>query len=93
MGIGEKGEARPLAEWRAAFAAVAEEIAAADDAIREARLRQREIDRELARLEAAAQGQSAAQDGSAHRSRRRRAGPFGVARQLHGARRALGAAL
>ena len=93
MGLGEKGEARPLTEWRAAFAAVAEEIAAADNAMREARLRQREIDRELARLEAAAEGQSAAQDGSARRSRRRRAGPFGAPRQLHGARRALGAAL
>ena len=51
-GLGEKGEARPLAEWRAAFAAIAEEVAAADAAIREAKLRQREIDRELARLEA-----------------------------------------
>jgi uncharacterized protein (TIGR02231 family) len=52
FGLGEKGEARPLAEWRAAFAAVAEETAAADSAIREARLRQRDIDRELARLDA-----------------------------------------
>lgn len=51
-GLGEKGEARPLTEWRAAFAAVAEETAAADNAIREARQRQREIDRELARLDA-----------------------------------------
>ncbi len=50
--MGEKGEARPLAEWRAAFAAVAEEIAQADGVIREARLAQREIDRTLARLEA-----------------------------------------
>jgi uncharacterized protein (TIGR02231 family) len=50
-GLGEKGEARPLAEWRAAFSAVAEEVAAADDAIRAAKLRQREIDRELARLD------------------------------------------
>jgi uncharacterized protein (TIGR02231 family) len=55
MGLGEKGEARPLSEWRAAFAAVAEETATADNAIREARLRQREIDRELARLESDAQ--------------------------------------
>jgi|SoiMethySBSTD1v2_1073268.scaffolds.fasta_scaffold70544_2 uncharacterized protein (TIGR02231 family) len=53
VGLGEKGEARPLSEWRAAFAAVAEETATADNAIREARLRQREIDRELARLESA----------------------------------------
>ncbi len=50
--LGEKGEARPLSEWRSAFAAVAEEVAVADGAIREAHLRQREIDRELARLEA-----------------------------------------
>jgi uncharacterized protein (TIGR02231 family) len=49
-GLGEKGEARPLAEWRAAFTAIAEEIAAADAVIRETRLRQREIDRELARI-------------------------------------------
>jgi uncharacterized protein (TIGR02231 family) len=51
-GLGEKGEARPLAEWRAAFAAVAEEVAAADADIRGAKVRQREIDRELARLDA-----------------------------------------
>jgi uncharacterized protein (TIGR02231 family) len=50
-GIGEKGEARPLADWRAAFAAVADEVASADAAIREARRRQRDIDREIARLE------------------------------------------
>jgi uncharacterized protein (TIGR02231 family) len=51
-GIGEKGEARPLSEWRAAFAAVAEEVAAADTIVREAKLRQRDIDREIARFEA-----------------------------------------
>jgi uncharacterized protein (TIGR02231 family) len=51
-GLGEKGEARPLSEWRLAFAAVQEEIAAADQAIRAARIRQRDIDREIARLEA-----------------------------------------
>jgi len=51
-GLGGKGEARPLAEWRAAFAAVADEVANADAAIRAAKVRQREIDRELARLEA-----------------------------------------
>jgi uncharacterized protein (TIGR02231 family) len=52
VGLGDKGEARPLTEWRAAFAAVAEEIASSDAAIREAKIRQREIDRELARLDA-----------------------------------------
>jgi uncharacterized protein (TIGR02231 family) len=52
LGVGEKGETRPLTEWRAAFGAVAEEIAMADNAMREARLKQREIDRELARLDA-----------------------------------------
>ena len=51
-GLGEKGEARPLSEWRAAFAAVAEEIATADNTVRDARIKQRDIDREIARLEA-----------------------------------------
>ena len=50
-GIGEKGEARPMAEWRAAFAAVSEEVAAAGTAVREAERKQRDIDREIARLE------------------------------------------
>jgi uncharacterized protein (TIGR02231 family) len=50
-GLGEKGEARPLADWRAAFAAVAEEVASADAAIREAQRQQRDIDREIARLQ------------------------------------------
>ena len=50
-GIGEKGEARPIADWRAAFAAVAEEVATADVAIRDAERKQRDIDREVARLE------------------------------------------
>jgi uncharacterized protein (TIGR02231 family) len=50
-GIGEKGEARPIADWRAAFAAVAEEVAAADSAIRDAERKQRDIDREISRLE------------------------------------------
>ena len=50
-GIGDKGEARPLTEWRAAFAAIAEEVASANELIREAKLRQRQIDRDLARLE------------------------------------------
>ena len=50
-GLGEKGEARPLTEWRAAFAAVSEEVASADTAIRDAQRKQREIDREIARLE------------------------------------------
>src|SRR5439155_7106527 len=50
-GLGEKGEARPIAEWRTAFAAVAEEVASADTAIRDAERKQRELDREIARLE------------------------------------------
>lgn len=50
-GIGDKGEARPIAEWRAAFAAVAEEVASADTAIREAERKQRELDRQIAQLE------------------------------------------
>jgi uncharacterized protein (TIGR02231 family) len=50
-GLGEKGEARPIAEWRAAFAAVADEVASADSAIRDAERKQRDIDRDVARLE------------------------------------------
>ena len=50
-GLGEKGEARPLSEWRAAFAAVSEEVAAANTTIRDAQRKQREIDREIGRLE------------------------------------------
>ncbi|WKA27664.1 mucoidy inhibitor MuiA family protein [Bradyrhizobium roseum] len=50
-GIGDKGEARPIAEWRAAFAAVGEEVASADSTIRDAGRKQRELDREIARLE------------------------------------------
>jgi uncharacterized protein (TIGR02231 family) len=50
-GLGEKGEARPLSDWRAAFAAIAEEVANADTAIRDAGRKQRDIDREIARLE------------------------------------------
>ena len=50
-GLGEKGEARPLADWRAAFAAVADEVASADAAIREAQRKQRDIEREIARLQ------------------------------------------
>jgi len=50
-GIGDKGEARPISEWRAAFAAVGDEIASADAAIRDAQRKQREIDREITRLE------------------------------------------
>ncbi|UFZ08583.1 mucoidy inhibitor MuiA family protein [Bradyrhizobium ontarionense] len=51
-GLGEKGEARPIAEWRNAFAAVAEEVGQADSAVRDAERKQREIDREIARLQA-----------------------------------------
>ncbi|MBW7971305.1 mucoidy inhibitor MuiA family protein [Bradyrhizobium sp. BR 10289] len=51
-GLGDKGEARPITEWRAAFAAVAEEIAAADTTIRDTARQQREIDRQIVQLEA-----------------------------------------
>lgn len=51
-GLGEKGEARPITEWRAAFTAVTEEVAAAETTIRDAARKQREIDRQIAQLEA-----------------------------------------
>jgi uncharacterized protein (TIGR02231 family) len=50
-GIGDKGEARPISEWREAFAAVSEEVAAADTAVRDAQRQQRDIDRQIARLQ------------------------------------------
>ncbi len=50
-GLGEKGEARPLSDWRAAFAAIADEVATTEAAIREAQRKQRDIDRDIARLE------------------------------------------
>jgi uncharacterized protein (TIGR02231 family) len=51
-GLGDKGEARPIAEWRAAFAAVSEEVATADTAVRDATRKLREIDHQIAQLEA-----------------------------------------
>lgn len=59
FGLGEKGEARPIAEWRQAFSAVTEEIAAVDAIAREARLKQRELEREIARIEAQLRGNPA----------------------------------
>ena len=55
FGLGEKGEARPIADWRLAFGAVAEEIRSANDAIRTLRLKQRDLDQEISRVEAALQ--------------------------------------
>lgn len=51
LGLGEKSDARPLADWRAAFAAVSEEMTTAADSIRVSKLKQRDIDRELAILQ------------------------------------------
>ena len=51
-GLARRARRGRSAEWRAAFAAVAEEIATADTAIRDAKIKQRDIDREIARLEA-----------------------------------------
>ena len=52
FGLGEKGEARPIADWRAAFGAVADEIKSANGAIRALRLKQRELDLEIRQVEA-----------------------------------------
>ncbi|MHC2625326.1 uncharacterized protein (TIGR02231 family) [Bradyrhizobium huanghuaihaiense] len=51
VGIGEKGEARPIAEWRTAFTAVGDEIASADTTIRDATRKMRDIDRQIAQLD------------------------------------------
>jgi len=53
VGLGDKGEARPIAEWRAAFAAVGEEVAETGTAIRDNERKRRDLDREIAQLEAA----------------------------------------
>jgi uncharacterized protein (TIGR02231 family) len=55
FGLGEKGEARPLSDWRAAFGAVADEIKSANEAIRAFRLKQRDLDLEIRQVEAALQ--------------------------------------
>ncbi|MBR0754224.1 mucoidy inhibitor MuiA family protein [Bradyrhizobium jicamae] len=52
VGLGEKGEARPVGEWRTAFSTVADELATANSTIRDAERKQRGIDREIARLDA-----------------------------------------
>src|ERR1043165_2462755 len=49
FGLGEKGEARPIADWRVAFGAVAEEIRAANNAIRELKAKQGELEEGLPR--------------------------------------------
>ena len=59
FGLGEKGEARPLADWRAAFGAVAEEIRSANDAIRTLRVTQRELDLEIKQVEGSLQANPA----------------------------------
>jgi uncharacterized protein (TIGR02231 family) len=53
--LGEKGEARPLSEWRTAFSVVADEIKSANEAIRASRLKQRDLDLEIRQVEAALQ--------------------------------------
>ena len=59
FGLGEKGEARPIADWRLAFGAVAEEIRSANDTIRTLRLKQRDLDQEIKQVEAALQANPA----------------------------------
>src|SRR5947209_12711408 len=59
FGLGEKGDARPLSDWRAAFGAVADEIKSANDAIRAFRLKQRDLDLEIKQVEAGLQANPA----------------------------------
>jgi uncharacterized protein (TIGR02231 family) len=59
FGLGEKGDARPLSDWRAAFSAVADEIKSANEAIRLFRLKQRDLDLEVRQVEAALQANPA----------------------------------
>jgi uncharacterized protein (TIGR02231 family) len=59
LGLGEKADARPLTEWRAAFAAISEELIVVDASLRDARLKQRDLDRQIARVEADLKGNPA----------------------------------
>src|SRR6478672_4191089 len=59
FGLGDKGEARPLSDWRAAFSAIADEIKSANEAIRAFRLKQRDLDLEIRQVEAALQANPA----------------------------------
>src|SRR5256714_461259 len=59
FGLGEKGEARPIADWRLAFGAIAEEIRSANDAIRALRVKQRDLDQEIKLAETALQANPA----------------------------------
>src|SRR5947209_1350583 len=59
FGLGEKGEARPIADWRLAFGAIADEIRSANDAIRALRVKQRDLDQEIKLVEAALQANPA----------------------------------
>lgn len=52
LGLGEKGDARPLSEWREAFKAIEEEINRADETIRGLQVKKREIEAETAVLRA-----------------------------------------
>jgi uncharacterized protein (TIGR02231 family) len=54
LGLGDKAGARPLSEWREAFTVVADETKAVDAIIRDARVKRRTLDREIAQVEAEA---------------------------------------
>jgi len=59
FGLGEKGDARPLSDWRAAFSAVADEIKSANEAIRAFRQTQRDLDQVIRQVEAGLQANPA----------------------------------
>ena len=93
LGLGEESNARPLAEWREAFKAIEEEISRADETIRGLQVKKREIDAEIAILKSGQRTDpprkmevriDLVRAGSRHSD---------AARQLFGARCALGAAL
>ena len=52
LGLGDKGDARPFAEWLSVFKAVEEEIGRADENIRALQGRKREVEAEIAVLNA-----------------------------------------
>lgn len=59
LGVGEKGDARPMADWRGAFASVEEDMGAVLRTLDAARIELREVDRSIAQIEAELQKQPA----------------------------------
>lgn len=92
LGLGDKGDARPFAEWLSVFKAVEEEIGRADEAIRALQGRKREVEAERD-SERRSADKPAIEDGGADRSCGGGRDDRQFPDQLFGAGRALAATL